>query len=441
MAEPIKTWSTCANLKDPSVWDKLAEFFSLDPAQPSSFFGVLIQAFSFGGIPIAIGSHLTIEAISALIPKLATMTMGYGCIGGALFLGTAIGAILMAINWFNNFRLACVEHDACAVGTIVHDPHSNANGDLDLDILIAPYSPAEHDTMLEGVFDPPAGGAVQTHNHIASLDEEFQSAAYGRLVEEKILPDSSDRAFQHKYLKPNFDGWDDRFLTEIIRSAPHYRCPGDKGSQPEMQEVTSDNAATAKQTGYLYLPCVIEGHVIVEWLKNILYGLIAALAAFIAACLVCMYFTLGNEKLCAVAGGLAALLVGLLTSLFAHLLNEPAKTKADGNSIGAIPTAPEDIPEQANTAAERGDIVVAYGDWVLYLADGRYYQIHPVKAWYLIARSGKVYGKHEAEFDVSKITSSDYQKICEMVKAAETIPPKASVKRSAGQGLALLGAV
>ena len=439
MPDNIRTWSTCApfNPADQSSLDELRQFLASDPFEDNvgKFITGYIKGIMFGGVPLMLATMGFLAIFG--------QTIEAGCAVGTFIIGILIYNLIAAINWFNNFRLGCMEHDACAVGSIVHDPHSNGNGDIDLDILIAPHTTDHHDGMLSETVTETRGLSINNpigvHNFVASLDGDEQLGMFMSMVENRVLVSPQEQRFQHKYLVHDFSGWGAPFDRDDYMAPPMYRCPSDGGSQEKMVPLNGQNI-DRKQYGYIYLPCVVEGHVIVEWLKNMLYSMIPATAAFVAACIICMYYT-GNDALCGVIASGAVILAFLLTLLFFSILNPPGATRADAGSIGNIPTTEEEAASQPLTSAERGDLIAVYGDWVFYIYNKQYYEIHPVRAWYLLSRQGKSNDKNESSLTADMISASDYERISAMVREAEEVLPAEERTVPANEALAMLGSI
>lgn len=437
MPNNIPNWSTClpANKKDYNTWQSLEDFLVGD-------FGLNFDTVFVSGLLSLMAGFIPAAALALLFDNVLLKTLGLGCLAGAWTLGSLVYLCIALIQWFDNRRTICMDTAACAVGTIVHDPHSNTNGDLDLDLALAPFSSSvQQDALLDAVnarFGTAPLGPINMYIFLAGLSSKDRLALYKDMVEHHLLLPPPDRLFQQKYFVSTPDI--DSYITYGKIKPPLYRCPSDDEDPSERMPLPSPITEAELQKTFVYLPCVIEGHVIVEWLKNIRNGLIAGLAGFGLGCAVCMAI-IGQENICALVGLLVAAIFAFLAWLISHLLNDPDDTKASG---AAPVTVDPGGSTSVTTAAEKGDTVVVHGSWVTYKLDNQYYEIHPVHAWYLVCRGDTIFEKgtisaQRCQFDMSRMIAADYDRICQMVHAAETDTPPASTPQRVGSGLSVIG--
>lgn len=441
MPKDIRNWSTCIPQGEKDAGQTLMEYLVPDYGGDwlGTTLGVTIFGFLSGAVPAG--------ALVLFVEKVLHKTVEGGCVLGAIFLGGMIYFLVTLALWFDNKRTICMDTAACAVGTIVHDPHNNFNGDLDLDIAVAPFSPSDQQDAIRAALKSQAGvtpssGWLNTYIALAGLSPKTRLQVYEHAVEDHYLKWPADRLYQRKYFEST------PFLDPLIQSKiikkPLYRCPSDAEDASEKLPIPSSINDAVLQNTFVYLPCVIEGHVVVEWLKNARNALIAVLVGFVIGCAICIYYT-GDEHNCAYAGAAVGGVLGFLIWLLSHFFNDPDDTKADGSS-GTQPPAGGSTPTGSpiTSSAERGDVILAIGSWVMYRLDNQYYEIHPVHAWYLICRGDQLFEKgtispEGCRFDPSRLRGADYDIICRMAHAAEAGDPAHSLTQTVEGGLAMAG--
>lgn len=439
MPKNIPSWSTCVpqDPDDRSIGQSLEEY--LVPNFTGDVVGLGLSVVVFGFLAGAVPALALVQFVEKVMHKV----VDGGCVTGTILLGAVLYLCITLALWFDHRRTLCMDTAACAVGTIVHDPHSNGNGDLDLDIAVAPFSTAEqHDAVLAALKSQqgttPSSGSVNTYLALAGLSATDRLDVYRHAVDDHLLKAAPDRLFQEKYFVST------PYLDSLIKrdevKAPLYRCPSDDEDPSEKLPIPTPINDAVLQNTFIYLPCVIEGHVVVEWLHNLRNALIAALVGFVAGCALCIYFT-GDEHNCAWIGAVVAAILAFLAWLASHLLNDPNDARASGGS-GADPVGTPG--GTLTTSAERGDVIVAFGSWVTYMQGNQYYEIHPVHAWYLVCRGERLFEKgtiapEACRFDTSRMVRKDYDVICRMVHAAETADPAGTHTQSVEGGLAMAG--
>ena len=123
-----------------------------------------------------------------------------------------------------------------------------------------------------------------------------------------------------------------------------------------------------------FLHCEIEGDRVARLLDIVM----AVLTAFIAAFLIISAF-FGPA-----IGGFLAILLAILVLLILNAIDN-----ATGGGDAGLPDvdyedeAGDDMPTQND-----GDVVAAYGRWIMDTEHGEYFEIHPVLAYYIMARDG-----------------------------------------------------
>lgn len=388
-------------------------------------------------------------------------------------------AIIVALtefkNWYYFGRLLCIRDRDCAIGTVISEPTAAFDGDRKLNLLLAPHPQGECvETLLDHLAtneamlidnanfnDPPFHNSAPALPIAAQRENDFNILKnYMRALQSNDPDDEDQDANMYRQI---LIGIIDRLLTDPLRNFynRYYRKDGAHipvGSAlsdaiPEDQDATVNwqgpNAQSSLShfnpyanktetlnpmfrfdTSHLvpYLHCEIEGY----YIKLLIDNLILAFAAWLAAMLA-LWGILGP------LAPLAALVIALLVFLFKWLLDEI--TGNDGDA--AEPDIDWDDPDVPDSGeAERaGDVVVAYGNWIMDTEHYNYFEIHPVRAYYIVARNSLgmepvlVHGNMEQEefghenFDTRQITSERAEEICRIVTRAEEDEPDDVIER------------
>jgi hypothetical protein len=164
-----------------------------------------------------------------------------------------------------------------------------------------------------------------------------------------------------------------------------------------------------------YLHCEIDGYAVAVLIDNAIMAFLAFIALVIALSFLGPF---GVGIALALAGFLFALksLIDFLT----------------GNDGDADPPDVDDPDAPgATTTIRRGDVILTYGNWIMDTEHHNFFEIHPVRAFHLIARNtfdeaaalrdgdlvDEEFG-HE-NFDVTEITAIRESEICRMVTGGE----------------------
>jgi hypothetical protein len=137
-----------------------------------------------------------------------------------------------------------------------------------------------------------------------------------------------------------------------------------------------DDGHAEDETLQPYLHCEIDGYALAIFLDQIALALAAFGAAYFLACLG--------------LGPLLGALIGLAAALLAFLL----QWLVDGGSDAGDATEPDVDYDDPNNFGEEGqqqdaDLVSLYGPWIMDTEHSQYFEIHPVKAYYIIGRNGR----------------------------------------------------
>jgi len=403
--------------------------------------GTIIYGFVFGitGITIA---GLVFEIIS-----------------GAMMLGCAIGTgvyIMLATmvadfkHWYYNRRLMCIKHDQCACGTVVGEPHDAFDGDRKLDVLVAPFGVRDTEQLLITLLDERRGvlsnvpDLIDLQNrqvllgYVRGLSNAQQRELYIRLADEKMFTTPANSFQRHYYRRDQAIMGDPAFLASpddtLAAESPNPVCRINhvEGGDPEEGVLVP------------WMHCEVEGNRVERILDNVLAAVIAGLVAFVAACVVCETITVGaGDWLCGLIAGGISLLIAFLIWLISQWINDP-----DDGVAGEIDVDVEDASfDTPPSEARRGDVVYLFGDWVMDMEHDKYFEIHPVKAYYLLCRSAQMpedweiteeVPAAECEFDVRELTGADMERICRIVQAVEHTDPDESFTTDVSHALAMM---
>src|SRR5262245_26994910 len=349
-------------------------------------------------------------------------TRGRG--GGIVFLTTLIVGLSQFKSWYYNARLMCIRKDQCASGTVVDQPTESLDGDIKINILIAPFEVEETEQLMIETLDSLRGTLnnvpplVDLQNRkvrfdcVRGLSDTDQQRVYADLIDNRMFGQPG-RAFQRHYYRRDQARMGAAAFNEspddtAIPSNPMYRYDG-----PILVP---------------YLHNEVDGYVLGKFLDNILVGLVAGLVAFIALCALCATIGL-PEGLCGAGAAALAALIALLAFILARAINDP-----NDGSASEVDVDVED-PDFDTPASEmrRVDVVFVFGDWIMDEEHGNYFETHPVKAWFLLCRRGGAdpddwvlsdeIPRTECAVDVRQMTESDFQRMCRMVTNSETTDP------------------
>jgi hypothetical protein len=450
MPRDIPTYTVCAG---PGV--------ARSHRQIGGLAGTLVNAFFANKL-------LTVGAFLAFIIGLVLLSspIAYAATGAAI-----IAALVEFKNWYYFGRLLCIRDNECAIGTVISEPTAAFDGDRKLNLMLAPYSQRECvETLLDHIAaneamlidnanfnDPPFHTSAPAlpvaaqrendfnilKNYIRDLrsedpnDEDAKSNMYRQLligVINRLLVDPARNFYRRFYRKDPAHIAEGSALWNAIPEdfdddpAINWDGPNAQSSKTHFNPYTNTtrtlNPMFRFDTGHLvpYLHCEIEGY----YIKLLIDNLILAFSAWLAATL----------ALWAVLGPLApaaALLIALLVFLFKWLIDEITGNDGDASEPDIDWEDPE-IPDDP-LDEKTGDVVVAYGYWIMDTEHYQYFEIHPVRAYYVIARNSLgeepvlVHGNMDQEefghenFDPGEITGERADEICGIITKAEEDRP------------------
>lgn len=396
-----------------------------------------------------------------------------------------IATALDVKDWYYNRRLLCVEHDVCTVGAVINQTKNNFDGDAVYNLILAPYMQHEcFDAMLQhfrhneqllkdpthyvapyhtAVPDFSAYGTLHLNpgdpnynlNDQRVLMADYLKAILGRDPHDKDVPSNIYNQFLTGVLDrilaiPDANGLRKDFYGHFYRkSAAHIpvgsalwnALPTDfdenvdwQADNSSISTITFDNPYERTEIQPMglnnlfkvdhprsspFLHCEIDGHVVAGIIDNAIAFITAFFIAYLAALLVSL-----------IAGILAALAI-LLLALIWYLLGGTETGQAEQPDVDY-----EDPIEGEEDSQGTGDVVVTYGNWIMDTEHSQRFEIHPVKAYYIVGKDKKdeelgLYDSAEEreksgveKFQNNEVTSDLATELCKMVSEAEgTDPP------------------
>jgi len=381
-----------------------------------------------------------------------------------------VAALAEFENWFYNERLMCLKSNQCAIGTLVGEPTTGCDGDRKLDLLLSPFGFHEVDrdlmsdvvtqlagTTVDGQTFPPAGpNDVSTHsqrvNWVEGLPDPQRRLLYLELVQNHMLNQQA-RAFQSRfYHKEGQAASPDQQLSQdqlahipddnagLTSSNPMFRYDGDGVDDVPLVKrffcwlvgKLPDEPTFGEHRLVPYFHCEIEGDLVHRGVFNLRIAILGFAAAYGALCAICDTVTLGvGTYICGWLAALGAYLfswwIWFFLSLFGDNLDE-----GDAGSTSEVPLPlPNQYPDgNDDSVSNRGDVILVYGDWVKDTEHTEWFEIHPVKAWYLITLDPDGGPGLQDDpnmptesFDTRRISKDLRDEMCQMVSHSESIEP------------------
>lgn len=406
--------------------------------------GFIISAWYFSGVLTIVGGLAFLAGI-----VFAAGPMGW-CITAAL----VIVALAEIKDWYYNGRLLCIQDDECAVGTVISEPEAAFDGDRKLNLMLAPYTQLETRLAIMSHIDrnrvmlsdaanftdgfhaggpPTVPTAMEMSGDPSSLQEylgrlagsdpadgDADSNMYNQtvvgLVDTLLLPsnlgiDGNPKGFQSRFYRK-----EPAVITDppTFAAIPQDTDPAVAWQAPNAKSTVALNPMFRFENDHTvpYLHCEIEGN----YVAILLDDFIVALSAFTAGCLI--------------LGPLAGLGLGILAWLIKKLIDWISGNDGDAPEPD-IDWDDPDFTGYPGVTETTGDVVVTYGDWIMDTEHHQYFEIHPVRAYYLVARNrlGEdepvlVDGNEDqvvvgANFDPTRLTAGDVEELCGIVGRAE----------------------
>jgi hypothetical protein len=462
MPRDIEHFTTCAH-------DGNAESFSP---------GVYILAFiTLGGLA-GLAAYAAVQA--AQQPGGGCSPVAWGIVAG-IFMGLFFDLVALR-DWYYNRRLMCIRNGECAVGTVVGKPVASCDGDRKLDLLLAPFTPREIDgpavsqairtvAAADTTFPPvPSDLEINRVNRLAymhGLTSAQRKRVYLELVHGIMLDPTINlgRDFQSRYMRREpppimpQDAFDHSPLDRPTDPDPNplfkYDDPGggeDTGSVAFLcRTVIGFDEPTPEEPRIIpFMHCEIEGNRISATIDALIVTLFAYLLLFSLLCSACIALGLGP-----VACGIIVPIITLILSILLFwLLRE---LFGDGTDASDLPVdVPDPTAPDESSSAARGDVVFVYGNWIKDTEHTQYFEIHPVKAWYLVCRDpdnvptlSDEPGVSRCGFDVTTLTTDEQvtnlaaraDLICRAIRKAETEDPMTILRLNTPAALSMAGGI
>lgn len=422
--------------------------------------GFIISSWYFSGALTIIGALALIIGLIVAQPPLGWCVMAIAI----------IVALVEIKHWYYNERLLCIRDEECAIGTVISEPTAAFDGDRKLNLMLAPFTQLEirlslmehlenNRAMLEDAANftdgfhsggPPtlptiaqmSGNPTLLQTYMGELAGTDPNDSGGKsdmhhqvivgLVDTMMLATNVNvngdpkNIFERFYRKMN---------TIITDAATWNAIPQDHDAAvnwqaPNAKSNTALNpmARFANDHTVPYLHCEIEGN----YVAILLDDFIVALSAF----------TVG----CAIFGPVVGAALGFLAWLFKKLIDWITGNDGDAGE----PDIDWDDPNftgYPGVTESTGDVVVTFGHWIMDTEHHNYFEIHPVRAYYIIAKSVLgadtpvlVDGNENQvvtgeNFDPTLIDSEEALRICKIITEAERQDPDSKVPASSTSAL------
>lgn len=456
MPRYVETFTTCAGPATARPHTKIG-----------GFIGIFISAFYANGTLTIIGGVTYALWLFIAAPPWA-------------WCATAAAIIVAAIefkHWYYNERLLCIRDRECTLGTVISKPTAAFDGDRKLNLMLAPYSQLEIELMLLDHLDRNRGMLTNDSNFsspfhpsgAAALPTKSQMSANRTIFKDYIKflrgvdPNDNDArsnmfnqiniglvdTLMQNPLKNFFNRFYRKDSSAIADPAIRDAIPVDFDSSINWQgsNAKSDAEFVNPQTGKSeklnpmfrfggpdsepmvpYLHCEIEGNY-VEILMN---DIITAATGFTVGCIL--------------GGPILGAAIGFLAWLFKKLFDWITGNDGDAPESD-IDWDDPDFTGYPDVTETSGDVVVCYGNWIMDTEHHQYFEIHPVRAYYIIARNALgedepvlVSGNEDQvvvgdNFDPTQVDRDLVERICKIVTEAEERDPDSKIPVSSSVAL------
>jgi prepilin signal peptidase PulO-like enzyme (type II secretory pathway) len=420
---------------------------------------------------------LTVVAILAVLIALVLLSnpLGWAALGIVIIAG-----LQEVKDWYYNGRILCIRDRDCAVGTVIAAPEVSFDGDRKLNLALAPYSQGQVvETLLDHLSaneamlidntnfnDPPFHAsapvlpvAAQRRNDFGILrgylkalqssdpaDGDAESRMFRQVligIANRLMTDPA-RNFYNRYYRK-----DPAFIapgTALDGAIPLDFDPAVNWDGPNAQSpLTAENQYLGTTDSLnpmfrfdtthmvFYLHCEIEGY----YIKLLIDNLILAFSAWLALMIALSF--LGP------LAPLAAIAIAALIYFLKWLIDQITGNDGDADEPDVDVDDPDVVDDAVLAAA--GDVVVTYGNWIMDTEHHNYFEIHPVRAYYLVARNSLgrepvlVDGNMDQEefghenFDVRDIDATRANEICQIITRGEEGSNDDVILRSGAAGL------
>ena len=430
--------------------------------------GFIISAWYFSGVLTIVGGLAFLFGIVWLAGP-----MGWCIIAAAIII-----ALVEIKHWYYNERLLCIADRDCAIGTVISEPTAAFDGDRKLDLMLAPFTQLETEIALinhleqnRAMLEDPANFGAPFHSGVPFLpastvlssnrselvaymdrlagsdpdDSEATSNMYNQttigLVDTLMQtttnagePRNFFLRFYRKLVAAIPDQATRDAIPEDFDPAVNWQAPGAQSTLTSVNPYTNESTLLNPMFRYAqgskplvpYLHCELEGN----YIEILLNDFILALTVFVAGCVALGF--LGP------LGPLAALALAILVFLIKKLIDWITGNDGDA-STPDIDWDDPDFTGYPGFTERSGDVVVAYGNWIMDTEHHQYFEIHPVRAYYIIAQRDPgvdtpplVNGNEDQilvgpNFDPQQVTGAMAGRICELVSRAEQQDPASTV--------------
>lgn len=398
-------------------------------AVPHTRMGGLTGTVIAGWVTSDLTKALTLIIGGTLITTLVIL-FGWGAI---CFIGPLAIVVATEIkDWYYHRRLLCIRDRDCAVGEIVAEPTTATDGDRKLNLLLNPLRRSDVVTALTDhlmtnqamlttpdpvVFPAPKflggppifdltdlksymgslqGGDTPSYVHaqitIGWLDRLLSVGAnttYGRFYRKD--PAHITDVATWTYIPTDFApadnptaNWADPDARSNWSGTNHVDAKADQPLNP-MFRFDSDHLVP-------YLHTEIEGHNIQIWMDDV----ITAATGLTIGCLIC--------------GPVCGIIVGGLLWLLKKLLDWLTGNDGDAGEADVDWTEPG---EATDVHGRAGDVAAVYGNWIMDTEHGQYFEIHPVRAYYVLSPT------EAGEYQPSEKDAAEAQRRCNLMRDAE----------------------
>ena len=350
-------------------------------------------------------------------------------------------------DWYYGERLLCIEdRDNCVIGSVLHQPEASTDGDRKMDLLLAPFTEAECFELLcrhlndnEGLLnsgatfnDPPFfNGVVPVEYDECDADiltDPTKSPEERRAERKKLADylkeikgeDPQDDDATSKIYNNALIGWMDRLLDpantndagqpknfqgRFYRKDPNVIPPGPlsdaippdydpatawQAQDGSLSPLTANNPYEIQhqprplnamfrfdQDRVLpYLHCEVDGNYIALLMDELSLSITSFAIAYSFMCLFL------PPWLAALGGALLALLIFLLQRWL-----DGGSDRGQADPVDVEFDDPDNFGESAQQLD--GDLVTILGPWIMDTEHAQYFEIHPVKAYYVLGRNGR----------------------------------------------------
>jgi hypothetical protein len=442
---------------------------------------------------------------STLLGIVLPMILIGPCFGVIPAIITIVGLLQDFKDWYYNERLLCIDDaDNCVVGSVLHEPTpSPGDGDRKMDLLLAPFTEAEcyetlcrHLNANQGLLaagstfdDPPffdgtvpvayapcnpdiltdpnatpderraertkiadylktiAGEDPQDGDGTSNIHQNLLVGWMDRLLDPSNVNDAGlPKNFQGRYYRkdplvidPTSTLWD--AIPEDFDPATNWQ-----GTDGSLSPLAEDNPYEVQHQPrgvnpmfrfddkrlLPYLHCEIDGN----YIQLLMDELSLAVTSFgIAYVFLCMVLPWPLTLLAPVIAALLALLIFLLQRWL-----DGGSDRGQAEPVDVEFDDPDNFGEDGQQLD--GDLAVVYGPWIMDTEHAQYFEIHPVKAYYVLGRNGR------GEIDLfdsaadqqasgterlhnGRVDAAMVQQICADVSIAEGEDPPPVILRSA----------